>query len=76
METTLEQLIADALRLPLEAIVDSLEYHAVPEWDSIAQIGLIVALETRLGIEIEDELVPELTSVRAIRTFVDGRVGR
>ncbi|HEU4565862.1 MAG TPA: acyl carrier protein [Gemmatimonadaceae bacterium] len=70
MPAPLEEVIASVLRIPAERVTDALEYDAVPEWDSMGHVGLMLALEGEYGIAISDETVLELTSVRAIRAYL------
>jgi acyl carrier protein len=68
----LEAIIAGALRLPESEITDALEFHGTHAWDSLNHVALILSLEAEYGISIPDEVIVELTSVRAIRAFVAG----
>jgi len=65
----IECVIANALGISAESVGDTLEYRGVPEWDSMAHLQLVMALEHSLGVSIDDELAVELTSVPAIRAF-------
>ena len=68
------EIIARTLAIPPGNVVDTLEYQDIPEWDSMGHLYLMLALEEQLGAPIEDELVPQLTTVRAIREFLAGRL--
>jgi citrate synthase len=74
MADAVDKLIANALKIPVEAVVDSLAYQDVPEWDSMGHLDVVLSLEERLGESISDTMVPKLTSVRAIREFVGTRL--
>lgn len=65
----IESVIAGALGIAAESVDDSLEFRAIPEWDSMAHLRLILALQQALGVAIDDELAIELTSVPAIRAL-------
>lgn len=67
--TAIEPLIARALGIGIEQVHDQLSYQSIPEWDSIRQVGLIIALETALGTGIGDDVASKLCSVAAIRAF-------
>ena len=45
------------------------------QWDSLAQLNLILALEEEFGIEIPDEEAAELTSYPLIRLVVNEQLG-
>jgi acyl carrier protein len=73
MPVVLESVIANALRLPLEAVNETLAYQAHPQWDSANHVALIGALEDAYGVMIDDEDIPDLTTVAAIRAYVERR---
>ncbi|MFI9273186.1 citrate/2-methylcitrate synthase [Kitasatospora sp. NPDC052896] len=64
-----DQLIARTLGIGLDDVVDGLEYQSIGQWDSLGHVSLMVALETEFGLTVDDELLLELRSVRAIREF-------
>ena len=70
VSVSLEEVLASALRLPLERIDDSIGYQLIPQWDSANHVALIGALEDAYGITIDDDEIPDLTSASAIRTYV------
>ena len=45
----LEQLFSDALGIPVEQVSDVLSYQGIPQWDSVAHMGLIAQLEDWFG---------------------------
>ncbi|BAH37594.1 MAG TPA: acyl carrier protein [Gemmatimonas aurantiaca] len=71
----LEEVLALALRLPLERIDETIGYQLIPQWDSANHVALIGALEEAYGIMIDDEDIPDLNSVSAIRRYVEQRTG-
>ncbi len=70
MADDIDQLIATALKIPLSQITDDLAYEGIEQWDSLAHVNLMLAIEDRYDIEIDEDLMIELTSVRAIKDFV------
>lgn len=70
MPERLEAIIASALRIPESEITDALELHGTHAWDSLNHVALILSLEAEYGVSIPDEVLIELTSVRAIRAFL------
>lgn len=62
--------VAEALRLPREALSMESRMYRDHGWDSFGHIGVIVALEDALDIKISDDLTMQLTSMRAILEFV------
>lgn len=71
---SVEELVAGILGIPRPRVVPELEYQAIPEWDSMAHVNLMLALEDRLGTVIDADQMVELTSVRAILAHA-ARVG-
>ena len=74
MTQSLESVIADALRIPIDHVNDSIGYQRIPQWDSANHVGLIGALEDAYGLYIDDMDIPSLTSLRAIREYLERRV--
>lgn len=67
------QVIAEQLRVPQARVRDELAFGTVPEWDSLNHVNLMVALEAEYGVTVDEEQMVELTTVRAIRTFIEAR---
>jgi citrate synthase len=66
-------LIAEQLKVPVARVRDDLAFGAIPEWDSLNHVNLMLELERVYGIPIGDEEMVDLISVRAIRQFLGGR---
>lgn len=66
-----DHVIAEQLRIAPERIRDELAFSEIPEWDSLGHVNLMVALEAEYGVSIDEDAMLELTSVRAIRAFVE-----
>lgn len=69
----LDDLIAAALKIAREKLSDDLEYGSIQEWDSLAHVNLMLSLESRYDLEIDEDTMVELTTVGAIRDFVRER---
>ena len=72
MTDKLDQLIADTLKIAPEEVSDDLAYGSLPEWDSLAHVSLMLQLEAEYDIEIDEDTMVELTSIAAIRDYVQG----
>jgi acyl carrier protein len=68
--------VAQALQVDPALITDDLEFNAIPQWDSLGHVELVLLLEGALGITISDEQTVELISYRAIKEFVEAAVSR
>ncbi|HEV7365957.1 MAG TPA: acyl carrier protein [Gemmatimonadales bacterium] len=76
MSKPIEAVIAETFRISPAAVLDTLAFNAIPEWDSLAHMDLMLALEAAYGVTIDEDRMLELTSVRAIREFLrDGARG-
>jgi len=64
------QVIAAALQLPVEDVTDDLAFNAVPSWDSVNHIALMLSLEEAFGLSIPDDDLIELTTADAIDSYV------
>jgi citrate synthase len=72
----LEEVIAGTLRINSAKVTDALAFNAIPEWDSLAHMELMLALEAAYGVSIDEDRMIELISVGAIRSFLnDGGSG-
>jgi acyl carrier protein len=70
MTRNIETLIAQALKIPPEEVRDDLEYGAIESWSSLAHVSLMLQIESEYDIEIDEDTMVELTSVRAIKDYV------
>jgi acyl carrier protein len=68
---TIDELIATTLKVSRSTVTDALSFGDHAAWDSLTHIKLIEAIEQAYGVTIGDEEMLELTSVQAIREFVE-----
>lgn len=61
---------AEVLGLPLDAITDDLRYRGIPQWDSIAHMSIVAALEAAFGIMIDMDDVIDMSTVGKAREIV------
>lgn len=76
MEQRLKAIFAEALNLPASGVTDELSMDGCPEWDSLAHMGLIVALEESFGLDFDFGEIVKMRSVRAIREVLTRKVGQ
>jgi acyl carrier protein len=69
-ELRLRALIADVLALDADAVGEDTSTDTVADWDSLAHMNLILALEEAFDITIPDEESADLTSYPLIRLVV------
>lgn len=70
MADEIDALIAGALKIPVARLTGALEYGGIPEWGSLAHVNLMLALEAKYGVEIDEDEMVELLSVGAIKDFI------
>lgn len=61
---------AEALDLPLAAVTDDLAYNKIPQWDSVAHMALIAAIEDAFDILIDTADVIDMSSFAKAREIV------
>jgi citrate synthase len=66
-----DRLIAETLEVPVPRVTPDLAYGGVAEWDSMNHVSLMLALEQRLGTVIDAETMVALSTVAAIRAYVE-----
>lgn len=60
---SLEKIFAEVFIIPEASITDSLTLNAIPSWDSLAHILLIVRLEESYQIELTGDEIADIKSV-------------
>ncbi|MCX8062249.1 MAG: acyl carrier protein [Anaerolineales bacterium] len=60
-----------ALQVPIEGISDDLAFGDLPQWDSMGHMEVMMRLEEFFGIEINPDTIAALTSVAAIRQYLE-----
>lgn len=73
-ETLLVQTMAEMLGISEHEVRDA-SYGVTREWDSVAHLTLISAIEERLGIELDAVDVSAMSDYRAIRGVLSDRYG-
>ena len=68
MEQQLEKIFRDSFDLDL--IDDSMSIENVPCWDSMAHVGLIMALQRQFKVDISPAQAIELTDIGRIKNFL------
>ncbi|MCM3590189.1 acyl carrier protein [Brevibacillus borstelensis] len=58
----LKKAFVEALNLPPETDVETLQYNSIPEWDSLAHMALISQLDEAFDIMLDTEDVIDLSS--------------
>ena len=70
MENQLKKIFAESLDVSEDTITDTLEYGEIPEWDSVAHMGVIAAIEEAFDIMIDTEDVIDMSSFERAKEIV------
>ncbi|MGY3858723.1 acyl carrier protein [Aeromonas intestinalis] len=70
MTISLEQVFADALGIELNIVSDTLAYNSIPQWDSVAHMGLIAHLEDHYGVLLDTDDIIDMSSVAKAREIL------
>ena len=60
---SVNELFAEALEVDLALVTDDLQFNSIKEWDSVAHMRLIAALEEAYDILIDTEDIIDMSSV-------------
>lgn len=59
-----------ALGIPGEQVTDALAYSSIKQWDSVAHMSLVAALETEFEIMLDTDDILAMSSVAVARTIL------
>ncbi len=59
-----------ALGIPAEQVVDTLTYNSIKQWDSVAHMALVAALETEFDIMLDTDDILAMSSVAEARRII------
>lgn len=71
-EQDLLRLISDELGTPAGEITPERVISDIPNWDSMAWIGIITAIENRIGKSFPVDRIDDIRNVRDILTLAQG----
>lgn len=70
MEERVQQVFVQTFNVPEDLINDELKYSEIPQWDSVAHMSLIVALEDEFDIMIDTDDVIDMSSFKKAKEIV------
>lgn len=62
LEQRLKEIFVEVLNIPEDTDFENLEYRGIPEWDSLAHMQLVGAIEEALDIMIDTDDVIDMSS--------------
>lgn len=71
MKDQILEIISEVLVVPVEKLSAGLSIGDIPQWNSMAQMGMIATLEERLEIEFPIDDLFELTNIGSIIAEVE-----
>jgi acyl carrier protein len=72
MEDEIRAIMARVLRLAVDRIGPDAAIGNVPNWDSTAHMRIMLALEDKFGVELNETQMTEMTSLSKIYAVVEG----
>lgn len=63
--------VVKALSVPVDQVNETLEYQAIPEWDSVTHLLVITEIEHHYNISIDMVDILEMSSVIKIIEFLE-----
>jgi acyl carrier protein len=73
MRNKIKQLMAGIFQVPAAEIPDDASTETQAEWDSLAHMELMLAVEMEFRVQIPANTMLELVSLEAIEDFLRGR---
>lgn len=69
----LRALFAEIFHVQPADVTAETQFGELPQWDSMGHMDLMVALETKYGIEISAETISQLISIPAIISHIEAK---
>ena len=66
----LRQVFAEALGIQKDIVQDTLEYNSIPEWDSVAHMSLVAALDETFDTMLDTDDVIDMSSFAKAREIM------
>jgi len=70
MEEKLRQIFAASLSIKTDEVQDDLKYATIPQWDSVAHMALVAAIEEGFDIMIDAEDVIDMSSFAKAKEII------
>lgn len=67
----IQLIVADVLDIDASKVSEHAAQHDIAEWDSLAQLRIITALEQAFGVRPTMREIPELNSIPAIARYLE-----
>jgi acyl carrier protein len=67
----LNRCFTEALGIPAADVIDSLAYNSIKQWDSVAHMALVAALEREFDLMLDTDEIIGLSSVAAAKQLLE-----
>ena len=69
-EERLKNVFSEALEIDEDRVCDSLEYNTIPEWDSVAHMALVTAIDEEFNVMLETEDVIDMNTFKKAKEIL------
>jgi acyl carrier protein len=66
----LRQTFSEALAISPDQVTDTLTFNTIPQWDSVAHMALVAAIETAFDIMLDTDDVIDMSSFAKAKEIV------
>jgi acyl carrier protein len=70
MEEKLKKVFADSLGIDKDLVTDALKYNLIPEWDSVAHMSLVAAIEDEFDIMLDTDDIIDMSSFKKAKEIL------
>jgi acyl carrier protein len=74
VEDQVKEIAADVFRIPIRLLQPESCPENIPQWESIAMVNLVLALEQRFGIPFDPEDIAQMHTLGDIVRLVEERL--
>jgi acyl carrier protein len=67
----IKKIFSESLGVSLNMVKDELQYNTIPEWDSIAHMVLVAALENEFDIMMDTDDIIDMSSLRKAKVILE-----
>ncbi len=70
-KSDLYEVFCEALNVSISRVNDELSYNTIPEWDSVAHMALVAALEDAFDIMMDTDDIIDMSSVGKAKEILE-----
>tara|TARA_Y100000994_G_C15375628_1_gene310957 strand:+ start:38 stop:298 length:261 start_codon:yes stop_codon:yes gene_type:complete len=76
IEDQIKRIMSEVFDIPDQGSLEDASVHTIPEWDSIAHMALIVALEDDLDLTFNPQEIIQMTTIRDIQQILSTKLNQ